>query len=157
MKGICFIEEMFDLVIQGTKTQTRRIANGKPRYNVGDLVYLKEPYMFVGEHEGYILYKYDKHNIKKTRIWQNKLFMPNKYSRFFIIIENVSTEHLQDITVADCQKEGIISGNDDDSIIKKYAELINQINGNGTWESNPLVHVYNFSCRKQFDYLKYNL
>jgi hypothetical protein len=44
MKGICFIEEMFDLVIQGIKTQTRRIANGKPRYNVGDLVYLKEPY-----------------------------------------------------------------------------------------------------------------
>ena len=66
MKGICFKEPMFIATIKGIKTQTRRIIPNadslrksvfvesgyetlhgnqrKPRYNVGEIVYLKEPY-----------------------------------------------------------------------------------------------------------------
>jgi hypothetical protein len=70
-KGICFTEGMFKAVINGSKTQTRRMLSEndndlvesfmggytkmgfgntvpkgvvKPRYKVGEKVYLKEPY-----------------------------------------------------------------------------------------------------------------
>ena len=67
MKGICFIEPLFHLIIEGKKTQTRRMmtpqpdARGtrttnvlfedyhgkeiKPRYKKGEILYLKEPYV----------------------------------------------------------------------------------------------------------------
>jgi hypothetical protein len=64
MKGICFIEPLFHAAVNGTKTQTRRIVKPqpefisndnnmprnchlefiKPKYQVGEKVYLKEPY-----------------------------------------------------------------------------------------------------------------
>jgi len=56
MKGIIFTEEMFNAVIEGRKTQTRRIMqDGVPignweetvkyaRYKVGEVVYLKEKF-----------------------------------------------------------------------------------------------------------------
>jgi len=65
MKGIMFKEELFPLVVDGAKTQTRRTIKGyaddhikengrivfehwkaKPRYNKGETIYLKEPYSF---------------------------------------------------------------------------------------------------------------
>lgn len=68
MRGICFKENMFYAVIGGTKTVTRRLSN---RYNVGEILYLKEPY-FVRD-DGVVEYKFD--NIS-DRKWKNKLFMP---------------------------------------------------------------------------------
>lgn len=45
MRGICFKEQLFDLIVNGRKTVTRRMAD---RYKVGEILYLKEPY-FVNE------------------------------------------------------------------------------------------------------------
>lgn len=137
MKGICFVEEMFNAVVDGEKTQTRRISKSdKPRYKKGDIIYLKEPYFFNPE-TGNCYYKYKSDDTKYP--FANKLFMPESMARYYIKITDVKRERLQDITSEDCAKEGIPCGN-----IGMYAALIDKINGKGTWGRNPEVWVYDF-------------
>ncbi len=202
MKGICFIEPLFYKIVDGSKTQTRRIIseklgtycskchknylvcecyfendnhankctktitieNVKPRYKVGEVVYLKEPYYGINK---VFWYKYDKD--RETAIanylWKNKLFMPEMAARHFIKITEVRAERLQDISEVDCLKEGIWEANNIglDGISywypscvnsqyktpqDAYAALIDRINGKGTWESNPFVWVYDFELIK---------
>ena len=135
MKGIMFSEPMFNAVIEGNKTMTRRILNPqpygfengypfykysritdervrckliRPRYKVGETVYLKEPYY---KHPCFETeYKYGfkgcgAFNIEK---WSNKLFMPEEYARYFIEITGSLCEQLQDISDEDCLKEGVV-------------------------------------------------
>jgi len=188
-KGIMFTEAIFNAVIEGRKTQTRRIvkpqphdfyipnklsipretsidgAQGKssrkfkPRYKLGEKVFIKEPYQYVGSPDAGIKYKYDNDseiNFIVGDLWKNKLFMPAKYARYFIEITGVRCERLQDISDEDCLSEGIVKTIDmvlrfDDIFNtpqQAYAALINKINGKGTWESNPYVWVYSFRLVK---------
>ena len=174
MKGILFTESMFNAVIEGRKTQTRRIMNLThiiSRYKVGDVVYLKEPYALniqssknvaanKFEYKSKVLYKYVGDTIPEPLFkWQNKRFMPAKYARYFIEITGVRCEKLQDISDEDYLKEGILKtknyssdrewgweeGQRDYYTPKQaYAALIDKINGKGTWESNAWVWVYDF-------------
>lgn len=151
MKGICFIEPLHDKTVKKIKVQTRRIVNPqpleivcstiidnnllfeardendalvfiKPRYKVGDILYLKEPYkkwtrgLSEGRHTS-ILYKYGEETpCNKVGVdgssyytdWKNKLFMPAYAARHFIKITGVRAERLQDITEEDCRREGIL-------------------------------------------------
>lgn len=101
----------------------------KPRYNVGEALYLKEPYIDDSDmlftaypiHEtltygdGSTLYQYGNDTSRLDSIygdkvkWENKLFMPSKYARTFIEITAVRAERLQDISDEDCIREGILS------------------------------------------------
>ncbi len=116
------------------------ISDGKiinPRYNVGEVIYLKEPYQYAIVHEmmGYG-YFYGCNNIAdyscdlswfreissdESSEWHerwnkyedekmNKLFMPESAARYFIKITGVRAELLQDISEEDCLKEGIKIG-----------------------------------------------
>ena len=97
--------------------------------------------------------------------WKNKLFMPESAARHFIEITAVRAERLQDISEEDCLKEGIEeviwngkilksskhyfnSYESYDTPIEAYAELIDRINGEGIWERNPWVWVYDFKLVK---------
>ena len=194
MKGIIFTESNFHLTVQGIKKQTRRIMKPQPdylrlvgtsvinsintpfgdhgiitpRYKVGEVVYLKEPYSWIslGSREPVTVYKYDNEDHEDeagcsflTSKWKNKLFMPESEARHFIQITDVRAERLQDISEEDCIKEGITyemayecngwrpTYHDPDSggypdYKAAYADLIDNINGKGTWESNPYVWVY---------------
>ena len=187
MKGICFTEPLFHKVVKGEKTQTRRIINpqpderglrttnimfenyhGKgfiPKYNVGEVVYLKEPYIYeYGREEKWYkyYYKFSTADILELKVigvdikWKNKLFMPESAARYFIEITAVRAERLQDISDEDCMKEGICPKLDGLSFVNEvnniayptpkraYAALIDEINGKGTWEKNPWVWVYDF-------------
>lgn len=142
----------------------------KPRYNVGEVLYLKEPYRFAPDVDS-IIYKFDYPSGRYTYPgcdkvdtpvkWENKLFMPSKYARTFIEITAVRAERLQDISDEDCIREGILKFTKDDTIFKygvdgwkwdemprtpkeAYKVLINQINGKDTWDSNPYVWVYDY-------------
>jgi len=143
----------------------------KSKYKVGEIVYLKEPY--VVSKGGRVFRKYDKSDVSFLRylgedteakgVWKNKLFMPESAARYFIKITGVRAERLQDISEEDCLKEGIVykpiqSLSWKDKLTpmwsnginrykapqEAYAALINSINGKGTWEKNPFVWVYDF-------------
>jgi len=153
MKGICFIEPMFNKVPTLEKLQTRRIITPqpdgrgfrttnimfedwhgreiRPKYKVGETVYLKEPYAETCDEYGtpIIAYKFGGKprlklpdslgcemdtdwcidNYPACGEWKNKLFMPQWAARYFIEITAVRAERLQDISKDDCLKEGIIS------------------------------------------------
>lgn len=182
MKGICFVEPLFNKVIREGKNQTRRIAINskvdlslaerlkllsKARYRVGEVIYLKEPYcddLVIDE----IFYKYDNLQDKMNlgiSIWKNKLFMPESAARYFIKITKVSLERLQEISREDCFKEGITQVDVRSykhpyykgcwsTPQRAYAHLINYIDGTETWDKNPYVYVYDFHLVKNEDYGK---
>lgn len=94
----------------------------KPKYKVGEIVYLKEPYILYQEEyqesktsQSGIQYAYKFGNHlsieeitgKSDSKWKNKLFMPESAARYFIEITAVRAERLQDISEEDCMKEGI--------------------------------------------------
>lgn len=143
----------------------------RPRYKVGETVYLKEPYIITGqtyEYEYLHENKTDIACIKRNGGYKNKLFMPERAARYFIKITGVRAERLQDIGDADCIKEGISQGvcsggafwgvkltdgtytSYSDSPREAYKMLIEKINGSGTWENNPWVWVYDYELTKQF-------
>ena len=198
MKGICLKEPLFIATIKGIKTQTRRIIPNadslrksvfvesgyetlhgnqrKPRYNVGEVLYLKEPYNDTSS-QYRILYKFD-YDVKDAdnKFWINKLFMPEIDARHFIKIIAVRAERLQDISDEDCIREGIVATESIAEDIfdqvyenglnmtdktngvlniqyetprEAYKELINSIHGKGTWEENPFVWVYDYELYKE--------
>ena len=97
--------------------------------------------------------------------WSNKMFVRADLMPHYICITNVRVERLQDISDEDCIKEGVCKWTKDKELYKydladgfemfewrdkprtpreAYAALIDRISGNGTWESNPYVFVYDF-------------
>lgn len=96
---------------------------------------------------------------------KNKMFVKAEYMPHRIKITNVRVEHLQDISEEDCLKEGIdrcekewgywkcdsngcLSFYSFDTIKEAFAALIDKVSGKGTWDSNPLVFVYEFELVK---------
>ncbi|WP_295937648.1 hypothetical protein [uncultured Alistipes sp.] len=169
----------------------------KPRYKIGDVIYLKEPYaaeyidatMPVGRYRlsykfggddrfvwgnsddvGYGDYEKIRSSMEKSKDgYANKLFMYGWAARYFIEITDVRAERLQDISDDDCFKEGILPFPTTvlgeattvnyytcgqhltmySSPQHAYSFLIDKINGNGTWDSNPYVWVYDYRLTKK--------
>ena len=186
MKGISFNKLMFYATIEGRKTQTRRIMKPqpvydidgypiadwdllcKPRYKVGETVYIKEPYRYCSVHNICYIWANECSRTycdRGTKINLGAITMPAKYARFFIEITDVRCERLQDITDSDCVKEGILINDAYDNNVRdkkifvssscyivKFAEHIDSIYGKKTWESNPYVWVYTYKLKtKTFD------
>jgi hypothetical protein len=81
------------------------------------------------------------------------LFMPRAASRILLEIVDVRQERLQDISPADAVAEGILRSGDgfllaDGGItidpVLAYRGVWERINGQGSWEANPLVWVVGF-------------
>ncbi len=108
MQGILFNYElgMFDAVMLENKTETRRlrIKGRKPRFKVGEIVFLKEPYQLL---ENMLYYKYGISPFLKCKTYKNKMFMPSIYARYFIEITDVIPEKLGDITKQGAINEGV--------------------------------------------------
>lgn len=124
MQGIMFIEPLTIATMEGRKTRTSRVIDPppdesgritfKPRYKIGEVLYIKEPYVLVeprsrfafdGVKVGKPIYKYGGSWGEKN--WQNKQGMPARFARTFIKITGVRTERLQDITEQDAIREGV--------------------------------------------------
>jgi hypothetical protein len=152
--------------------------NIQPKYQVGEILYLKEPYRvhnciysYLAQDGKNICFAYTSMcNIDSCTVnleFKTKKDMPQCYAQHFIEITNVRCERLQNISYEDCIKEGIqeqrwIDGADRDIfyVVRDmscelyntpqlaYAALIDKISGKGTWESNPYVWVYDFKLLK---------
>lgn len=94
---------------------------------------------------------------EKTKGWNNKMFVRSYLCFHRIKITNVRVERLQDISEEDCLKEGIKRKNKryvvenekgvcfyTNDVILAFRFLIDKTCGKGTWDSNPLVFVYDF-------------
>lgn len=99
--------------------------------------------------------------IKYEKGCTNKMFVRADLMPHHIRITNIRVERLQDISDEDCLKEGIWTRTGRCycyDIIKRgmeyydpypdpreaYFVLIDRISGEGTWQSNPYVFVYDF-------------
>lgn len=130
-----------------------------PRYKVGEIVAIAQSYADIGI-EPFPFCEAG---------WRNKMRVKANLMPHQIKITNVRIQRLQDISDEDCLAEGIrkiesnkISkafGFDNsyeipnqfpvfDSPREAYAALIDKVSGNGTWESNPWVFVYEFELVK---------
>jgi len=134
----------------------------KPRYQVGETVYVKEAWaewintsehlssgvISISEAQQDIIYKSDREDwdelLKQNgNPWTIKstLFMPAWAARYFIKITGVGAGRLQEITIEDIWAEGCLSKN---GTVTYFKDLWNSINPKYPWESNPWVFVYSF-------------
>lgn len=132
----------------------------KPRYNIGEKVYLKEPYRLYKDDIIknsknlikdwlYCEYKYLNNNIKEINIkWKNKLFMPANIARKFIEIIDINVQKIKEINIDDCFKElGLIPelyNNNKENILSEFRKKWESINGKGSWDLNPYVFIYDY-------------
>lgn len=165
MKGIMFNTKygLEQAVLNGTKTRTWR-ADKKPRYEVGEIVAIKQCYKDV------CYYFCEQDNCKyidyialysRQAGWRNKMFTRNEKMPHKIKITGIKQCRLQDLTNDDCLKEGVRKGKVYGfffgvgktqkkciSAIDAFAGLINKLNGKDYWESNPLGYAYEFELIK---------
>lgn len=149
----------------------RMIDGGQilPKYKVGEVVAIAQSYKDLG---------YDPDSLdrdpkdlgirgfmKHSAGWNNKMFVSAAACKKHIRITGVKCERLQDISEADCLKEGIIKYTKDGTVFKydlsdrfemfswqdmkrspreAFSALIDKVSGKGAWECNPFVWAYEF-------------
>lgn len=146
MKSIGFLEELQREVVARHKTETRRLTDPqpddyllnprgdfilpdgsradllarrrlvRPRYKVGEVIYIKEPYVDDIDPDR-VFYKYDPVDIQalmnlgygecldKPGFWRNKQSMSARMARYFLRITARHGERLQDITDEGCKRK----------------------------------------------------
>lgn len=193
MKGILFKPAMIKAIVDGRKTQTRRVMQNqptlmdkvygkdfrkdfgarKPRYQVGETVYIKEAWRISEwDNEGgqfrleyrlggfsewlcvtnEVIEKYWLPNIVwPEETWHSPMMQRADFARYFIQIADVRAERLQEITEEDAEAEGIDPGQCTDEnyldfpAVKMFARLWDSINKPPyDWDSNPWCFVYSF-------------
>ena len=139
-------------------------------YKVGEVVAVAQSYEQAGiPYRGYISRSaIDAHqNIYTGPGWRNKLFVRAEVMPHRIRITGIRCERLQDISDAECMKEGVrveFAKNGRamyyyfdikrwrqiwfDTPREAFAVLIDKVSGRGTWKSNPWVAVYEFELVK---------
>lgn len=198
MKKIMFNDRygLTQAVLEGRKTQTRRIAYtagrlegltvrqdlegvnkdraclfdggillAKSAYKLGETIAIAQKYdNLVKDDEFYRLcgiHGMPLECIKYEKGCTNKMFVRADLMPHHIRITRIRVERLQDISEADCLKEGIwrahevglkgvtywytrLANSPYRTAREAYADLIDKISGKGTWQSNPYVFVYDF-------------
>ena len=146
----------FDFYVTTNLSAVLRI---KPRYKVGELVYIKEAYycpvsVWIEDHcepDGRTFYKLDNPSLF-SGYWKSPLFMPAWAARYFIRITGVEAQRLQEISIDDCKAEGIhgytlakgcLSDNPPDQRWN-FIELWDTINPKYPWNTNPWIFKYRF-------------
>lgn len=140
------------------------IINHYPRYKVGEIVAVAQAYRDIAHpNDGFLDERYEVKD-EFAAGWTNKMFVKADLMPNHIRITDVKVERLQEISDVDCLREGIMEGEfmntwdryyfdiiGDDVCHKTFktpreafAALIDKVSGNGTWNSNPWVFVYEF-------------
>lgn len=102
--------------------------------------------------------------IEPTGTWKPSIFMPRWISRLTLTVTDVRVQRLQDISGVDAAAEGIqldrwITGEypendrgieaDNQTLISKFNDLWNSINGADAWDQNPWVTALTFTVEKR--------
>ena len=136
------------------------IIECKPRYQVGDKLWVKETFLIANTDTLIWQYKADTAYPENYK-WKSSLFMPKKAARIWLEVTGVRCERLHDITEADAIAEGIEKINLNEPFegykeyfingctmgvlpIDSFHSLWMKINGVESMQSNPLVFIYEF-------------
>lgn len=183
MKPILFSTAMVQAILEGYKTQTRRVINPqpmaglresvfvrsgiedghgrevKPKYLPGDVLYVRETWNEVFGFDGitHVRYIY-KQQCPSHIHWRPSIFMPRKAARIFLRTTDVRAEKVQEITEEDAYAEGVITNAavKVSSYVFWFESLWNRFNykrGYG-WDANPWVWVYTFELITREEALK---
>lgn len=134
LKPILFSTPMVRAILEGRKTQTRRILkiqpddrgvrmtsvlfedyHGnelKPKYQKGDILWVKETWRYtdasLNDHPGYVYRASDPDwETLEGWKWKPSIHMPKEAARIFLKVTNVRAERLQDISEEDAIAEGV--------------------------------------------------
>ena len=173
-RPILFSVPMVRALLDGTKTQTRRLMNTDGRYRLdlvcppdggmsrcpsgqpGDRLWVRETFAHIyrdnarpdERRDGDVVYKADCQGLYAYAYgtWKPSIHMPRWASRITLVVTGVRVERLQDINRGDAMDEGCPFHNmaQGDDPRQWYAELWEQINGAGSWAANPWVWVVEF-------------
>ena len=165
---LLFSGPMVRAILDGHKTETRRIGNKYRTWKKGDRIWVKETYRLFdsfndcGHYEncdcykdnGKPMYREDDPDPSPEK-WKPSIFMKRCYSRITLeMIEDAKEEKLQDIT-----EEGAIREGSQLSCVylpkscqqgtwterQQFSKIWDSINGKeNPWLSNPLVWVIKF-------------
>ena len=171
---IIFSGSMVKAILDGRKTQTRRVIKPQPTmmdddrrrlsvlsdcpYRSGDHLWVRETWICEGKDQpGQGLHyranacEADEKWFKEENWkWRSSIHMPRWASRLTIEVMKIRVERVQDITEEDAEAEGIIgdTGGDfgDREYIIPFADLWDSLNAKRgySWKSNPLVWVIEF-------------
>lgn len=141
MKPILFSTEMVQAILDGRKSQTRRIVKNKwalecleagfvPEYVTdlgnsfmhdwplpGEVLWVREAHAKLITTEGVPFYVHKQPDpiqwqfVEDRQRWTPSIFMPKNACRLFLKIKKIRVERLQDISESDAVAEGIIKKN----------------------------------------------
>jgi hypothetical protein len=155
------------LILEGKKTQTRRIITSRwndcqqrdlielcPYGVAGDRLWVREKWKPRGEapDRDMVEYATDPICLNSRFRWKPSIHMPRWASRITLEILKVRVERLQDISASDCEAEGIYFSNSlsyRDYEVKialksSYRILWDSLHGKGAWDKNLWVWVIEF-------------
>lgn len=136
MKPILFNTEMVKAILDGRKTQTRRVCKGqpqddgkcspedigyKPPYKPGDILWVRETWAWLSapdcgsfclgpckHYKGeYGCFVHKASNPNFTDKWNPSIHMPREAARLFLQVKKVRIERLNDIRLNGCLREGV--------------------------------------------------
>ena len=138
-------------ILDGSKTQTRRIDKGKQRYSPGMNLWVRETFSTNPEEgpDASIIYRADPEwdETYEGIKWRPSIFMPRAYSRITLKVISVRKELLHCITNLDAIAEGtpdLQTKENGWDMRRCYQEFWEKINGKGSWSQNPKVWVTSF-------------
>lgn len=172
-RPILFSGPMVRALLDGRKTQTRRVVKPQPvdpfdgaqlrtavsAYALagpcpygepGDRLWVRETWAKAGEQGDRVEYRADTADPKAGK-WRPSIFMPSWASRITLEVESVRVERLQDISEADARAEGVTpapftkAGRAAHLVhVEAFESLWGSINGPDSWAANPWVWVVAF-------------
>ena len=168
LKPILFNTEMVKAILDGHKTETRRVIKQvspdakeldtlwpTPPYCIGDYLYVRETWLS-GDNGQTKTFLYKASTYEDIELfgkpvklkWKPSIHMPKEAARLFLKVENVSIERLQDIDLESVHNEGINHHlmYDDGSEMEEFAELWDSTTSDPQykWENDPWVWVIQF-------------
>lgn len=163
-KPIIFSTEMVRAILDGRKTQTRRVIKDKYiksrwhdaegehilavcPYEAGDRLWVRETWV-PSFHGLDCLYKADEasNELFPVNKWKPSIHMPRWASRINLKITEVRAERINDISTEDCMAEGLEQRIPYEGFRYRFRRLWDSINAKRgySWESNPWVWVIEF-------------
>ncbi len=170
MKPILFSGPMVRAILEGRKTQTRRVMKPQPPdkmlateksrtllaavaapYKPGDILYVREKWCNINkpgispEYYYFAETKYAEDYDSTEWKWRPSIHMPRAAARLFLRVTDVRVERVQEIGELDAIAEGfqeIYPGEEINEFIKLW-DTLNAKRGYG-WAANPWVWVYTF-------------